>query len=71
MLSIICPADVDVNSGNCRIHHLLITDDLVLLVSSEQDLQHALDRFLAACDRVGRKISTINRTRFISLGKPK
>jgi len=33
-------------------------DDLVLLASSEQGLQHALDRFSAACDKAGMKIST-------------
>jgi len=28
-----------------RINHLLFSDDLLLLASSEQDLQHALCRF--------------------------
>jgi len=34
------------------------SDDLVLLASSEQDLQHAVDRILAACDQTEMKIST-------------
>jgi len=36
---------------------------LVLLASSEQCLQHALDRFAAACDQAGMKIST-KKTRY-------
>jgi len=47
-----------VTVGSCRIIRLLFADDLVLLASSQQDLQHALDRFSAACDRAGMKIST-------------
>ena len=39
---------------------LLFADDLVLLASSQQSLQHALDRFSAACDRAGMKINTKN-----------
>ena len=30
----------------------------MLLASSQQGLQHALDRFSAACDRTGMKITT-------------
>jgi len=37
---------------------LLSADDLVLFAFSEQGLQHALDRFSAACDKTGMKIST-------------
>jgi len=37
---------------------LLIADDLVLLPSSQQGLQHALDRFSAACNRAKMTIST-------------
>jgi len=36
---------------------MLFADDLVLLVSSHQDLQHALDRFSVACDQAGSKTS--------------
>jgi len=46
--------------GSCSINRLLFAGDLVLLVSSQQGLQHALDRFSAACNRSGMKISTKN-----------
>jgi len=39
---------------------LIFWDDLVLIASSQQSLQHALDRFSAACDRAGMKINTEN-----------
>ena len=62
--------DEGVTSVSCRINHLLFADDLVLLASSQQCLQHALDRFSAACDRAGRKIYT-KYTEVLSLCKPK
>jgi len=37
---------------------LRFVDDLVLLVSTERSLQHAIDRFAVACDQSGMKIST-------------
>ena len=44
--------------GSCRINPLVFADDLVLLVSFEQGLQHALDRFAAAvCCQAGMKMS--------------
>jgi len=49
--------DWSVTVRSCRINRLLFADDLVLPVS-QQRLQHALDRFSAACDRAGMKIST-------------
>ena len=52
--------DEDVTAGSYRINRLLVADDLVMLASSQQCLQHALDRFSAACDRAGTKISTKN-----------
>jgi len=58
--------DEGVAVGSCRINRLLFADDLVLLASSEQRLQHALDRFAAAYDRAGIKVSTKN-TRVLSL----
>jgi len=45
---------------SCRINRLLFAYDLVLLAPSEQGLQHALDRFSAACDHAGMKISNKN-----------
>jgi len=50
--------DEGVTAGSCRINQLHFADDLVLLASSQQCLQHALDRFSAACDRAGMKINT-------------
>ena len=44
---------------------------LVLLASYEQGLQDALDRFSAAFDQPGMKISTKNINSFMSLQKPK
>jgi len=38
---------------------LLFTDDYALLPFSEQRLQHALDRFSAACNQAGMKTGTI------------
>jgi len=32
-------------------NRLLFGDDLVLLTSSQQGRQHALDQFIAACDQ--------------------
>ena len=43
---------------SCWIKGLLFADDLVLLASSQQSLQHPLDRFSAACNCAGIKIST-------------
>jgi len=42
---------------SCRSNRLLFADDLVLLVSFQQGLQHMLDRFSAACDQAGMKIN--------------
>jgi len=52
--------DEGVTVGSCRINHTLYADELVLVVSSQQSLQHALDRFSAACDRAGMKINSKN-----------
>ncbi|KAI3377398.1 hypothetical protein L3Q82_008588 [Scortum barcoo] len=35
-----------------------VTDDVVLLASSSQDLQHVLERFAAECEAAGMRIST-------------
>ncbi|KAI3353319.1 hypothetical protein L3Q82_019273 [Scortum barcoo] len=48
-----------VRFGNHRISSLLFADDVVLLASSSQDLQHVLERFAAAeCEAAGMRIST-------------
>ncbi|TWW74365.1 R2 Retrovirus-related Pol polyprotein from type I retrotransposable element [Takifugu flavidus] len=44
--------------GDLRIGSLLFADDVVLLASSARDLQRSLDRFAAACEAAGMKIST-------------
>ncbi|TWW62347.1 R2DM Retrovirus-related Pol polyprotein from type II retrotransposable element [Takifugu flavidus] len=44
--------------GDLRIGSLLFADDVVLLSSSACDLQRSLDRFAAACEAAGMKIST-------------
>jgi len=50
-----------VKVGSCRINCLLFLNDLVLLASSEQGVQHVLDRFSAACNQAGMKISAKKR----------
>ena len=44
--------------GSCKVSRMLFADDLVLLASSECDLQRALNVFSDACDDAGMKIST-------------
>ncbi|KAI3354569.1 hypothetical protein L3Q82_019073 [Scortum barcoo] len=43
------PGPEGVRFGNHRISSLLFADDVVLLASSSQDLQHVLERFAAEC----------------------
>ncbi|KAI3356259.1 hypothetical protein L3Q82_017506 [Scortum barcoo] len=47
-----------VRFGNHRISSLLFADDVVLMASSGQDLQHLLERFAAECEAAGMRIST-------------
>ena len=47
-----------VQIGDCTVQRLLHADDLVLLDSTQNGLQQALDRFLGACSVAGMKIST-------------
>ncbi|KAI3363989.1 hypothetical protein L3Q82_001584 [Scortum barcoo] len=48
-----------VRFGNHRISSLLfMQDDVVLMASSGQDLQHVLERFAAECEAAGMRIST-------------
>ena len=43
--------------GELRISHLLFADDLVILTSSQTELQCALDRFVAVCANAGMKVN--------------
>jgi len=47
-----------VRFGDLRIASLLFADDVVLLATSDRDLQHALGRFAAGCEAVGMRVST-------------
>ena len=47
-----------VRFGDLRIGSLLFADDVVLLASSDRDLQLSLDRFTAECEVAGMRIST-------------
>ena len=47
-----------VKIGECTVQRLLFADDLVLLDSTQNGLQQALDRFLDACSAARIKIST-------------
>jgi len=42
-----------VRFGDVRIASLLFAEDVVLLATSDRDLQHALGRFAAECEVVG------------------
>ena len=46
-----------VKIGECTVQRLLFADDLVLLDSTQNSLQQALDRFSDACSVAGMKIS--------------
>ncbi len=46
-----------VGFGEHTISSLLFADDVVVLATSDQDLQHALGRFAAECEAVGMRIS--------------
>jgi len=58
--------DEGVTVGSFSINRLLFADDFVLLVSSEQGLQHALHRFAAAFKQEGMKISTKGPSHYVS-----
>jgi len=44
--------------GNLRVASLFFADDVVLLASSSQYLQHALEGFTAQCEAAGMKVSS-------------
>ena len=47
-----------VQFGDLRIASLLFADDVVLLATSDRELQHALGRFAAECEAVAMRVST-------------
>ncbi|TWW65506.1 R2DM Retrovirus-related Pol polyprotein from type II retrotransposable element [Takifugu flavidus] len=55
--------------GDLRIASLLFADDVVLLASSARDLQLSLDRFAAACEAAGMRISTSKSEAMVLTGK--
>ncbi|KAI3363480.1 hypothetical protein L3Q82_012097 [Scortum barcoo] len=57
-LSVASQGPEGVRFGNHRISSLLFADDVVLMASSGQDLQHVLERFAAECEAAGMRIST-------------
>ncbi|KAI3367449.1 hypothetical protein L3Q82_026304 [Scortum barcoo] len=56
--------------GTTGFQSLLFADDVVLMASSGQDLQHVLERFAAECEAAGMRISTLQIWRpWFSTGK--
>ena len=47
-----------------KIYRLLLSDHLVLLASSEADVQHALNRFAAACENENQHFQNYGTTSF-------
>ncbi|KAI3354070.1 hypothetical protein L3Q82_018470 [Scortum barcoo] len=58
-----------VRFGNHRISSLLFADDVVLMASSGQDLQHVLERFAAECEAAGMRISTSKKSEAMVLDR--
>ena len=56
--------------GVLRISSLLFADDVVLLASSDCDLQHSLDRFAAEGEAAGMRISTSKSEAMVLSRKP-
>ena len=54
--------------GDCTLQRLLFADDLVLLDSTQNGLQQALERFSDACPEAGMKIS-ITKTEIMCLSR--
>lgn len=54
--------------GDLRISHLLFADDLVILGSSQTELQHALERFVAVCDDAGMKVN-VNKSEVMVISR--
>ena len=60
-----------VKIGECAVQRLLFADDLVLLDSTQNGLQQALDRFSDACFVAGMKIGTTKTETTCLSGLPK
>ncbi|TWW61017.1 hypothetical protein D4764_05G0011070 [Takifugu flavidus] len=52
------PCTIGVRAWSTLLADLLFANDVVLLASSARDLQRSLDRFAAACETAGMRIST-------------
>ena len=60
-----------VKMSECTVQRLLFADDLVLLDSTQDGLQQALDRFSEACSIAGMKISTTKTETMCLFRQPK
>uniref|UniRef100_A0A8C6PI18 Reverse transcriptase domain-containing protein n=1 Tax=Nothobranchius furzeri TaxID=105023 RepID=A0A8C6PI18_NOTFU len=58
-----------ISFGGLRIRSLLFADDVVLLASSERDLQLSLERFAAECEAAGMRISSSNSETMVLIQK--
>ncbi|KAK9541149.1 hypothetical protein VZT92_001216 [Zoarces viviparus] len=60
----------NVRFGDLGIASLLFADDVVLLASSDRDLQHSLGRFAAECEAAGMRVSTSKSEAMVLCRKP-
>ena len=56
--------------GDPKITSLLFADDVVLMASSDADLQRSLDQFAAECEAAGMRISTSKSEAMVLSRKP-
>ncbi len=54
--------------GDFRISHLLFVDDLVILTSTKNELQRALERFVAVCGKAGMKVN-VNKSEVMVISR--
>jgi len=59
-----------VRFGGLGIDSLLFADDVVLLASSDHDLQHSLGCFAAECEATGMRVSTSKSEAMMLCRKP-
>ncbi|XP_075957732.1 E3 ubiquitin-protein ligase CBL-B-B isoform X1 [Anarhichas minor] len=60
----------NVRFGGLGIASVLFVDDVVLLASSDHDLQHSLGRFAAECEAAGMRVSTSKSKAMVLCRKP-